>query len=111
MCFSDLASRISDLGWKFGIWARTARPPPFRFGAAFLYQFLHDGFLAGLFFEDAAKAVDVFARDGLENDAVVLFPKNDGRARLDAEPASEPGGDSQTPVRCDAGGHFQFAVH
>jgi hypothetical protein len=37
---------------------------PFLFGTAFLNQFLHDGFFAGLQFEDAAKGINVLSHFG-----------------------------------------------
>jgi hypothetical protein len=52
-------------------------------------MFLHDGFLAGLLFEDTAERINVFAGDGLKDNAVAFLHKVDARAGLDAEQAPD----------------------
>src|SRR5271155_1398698 len=64
----------------------------FLFGAAFLQKLLHDGFFAWLLFEDAAERINVFAGDGLEDDALALLHEIDARAGFDAEPAPDARG-------------------
>ena len=77
---------------------------PVALGAALHQQLLHDGFLAGLLLEDAAEAADIFAGDGLEDDAVAFFHEIDPRAGLDAKPAADARGNDQLAFGCDVGG-------
>ena len=76
----------------------------FLFGPSFFQKLLHHGFFAGLELEDAAKAADVFAGDGLEDDAVALLHEVDARARLDAEPPPDARRNDQLALGSNVGG-------
>src|ERR1039457_3540471 len=76
----------------------------FLFGAALFQKLLHDGFFARLLLEDAAKRINVFAGDGLEDDALTLLHEVDAGAGLDAETAPDARGDDQLAFGCDVGG-------
>src|ERR1017187_9122385 len=76
----------------------------FLFGAALLQKLLHHGFVARLLLEDAAEGINVFAGDGLEDDAVALLHEIDARAGLDTEPAPDARGDDQLAFGCNVGG-------
>ena len=71
---------------------------------------LHDGFLAGLELEDAAEGINVFAGDGLEDDAVALLHEIDARAGLDAEPAPDARRHDQLAFGSDVGGVHIISV-
>jgi hypothetical protein len=71
---------------------------------------LHHGFFAGLQLEDAAKGINVFAGNGLKDDAVAFLHKVDAGARFDAEPAPDARGDDQLAFGCDVGGVHVVSV-
>jgi len=68
---------------------------------------LDNGFLPGLLLEDAAEGINVFAGDGLKNDAVAFLHKDDTRAGLDAEPTPDARPNDPPAIECDAGGVFE----
>jgi hypothetical protein len=80
------------------------------FRAAFFQMFLHDGFFAGLGLEDAAEGINVFAGDGLEDDAAAFLHEVDTRAGLDAEPAPDARGNDQLALGCNVGGIHKLSV-
>lgn len=71
---------------------------------------LNDGFLAGFQFEDAAERINVFAGDGLEDDAVAFLHEIDARAGLDAKPAADARRHDQLAFGCYVGGIHSFSV-
>gem|GEM_PF-6313906 len=60
----------------------------FLFSPSFFYEFLNNGFLARLLFEDSEEGIDVIPGDGLKNDLLPLFNEMDARAELDAVSAA-----------------------
>jgi len=83
----------------------------FALGAAFFEVFLHDGFLAGFQFEDAAERINVLAGDGLENDAVALLDEIDARPGFDTESTPDARRHDQLAFGCNVGGiHSCFVI-
>src|SRR5204862_3451454 len=74
------------------------------FRATLFEMFLHHGFLSGFQFEHAPKTADIFARDGLEDDAVPILNEMDARARLDAVTPTDARGNDQLALRGNVGG-------